>query len=382
MPLLADLTNVFSYILPFLFVLGVVVFVHELGHFLAARWCGITVETFSIGFGPEIAGFVDRKGTRWRIAIIPLGGYVKFKGDENAASMPASAEEIEAMPAEARKGNFHAAPLRQRAFIVSAGPLANFILAFAVFTIWFMAVGKVIVEPRIDTVLAGSPAERAGIRPGDKVLQVGGSPIQSFDELQRIVMLSAEQELFLLIDRNGVSMPVRVTPELRETTDQLGNKVKIGLLGISRSTSPADIRHERHGFLSALSLGISETYFWMKQPIIFVRELIAGRADANQLGGPIGIAQLSGQVASSGFGELIRLTAIISVSIGLLNLFPIPILDGGHLLYYGIEAILGRPLSQTAQEIGFKIGLAFLLMLMVLATWNDLSRLSSAFLKG
>ncbi len=382
MPLLADLTNIFSYILPFLFVLGVVVFVHELGHFLAARWCGITVETFSIGFGPEIAGFVDGQGTRWRIAVIPLGGYVKFKGDENAASMPASAEEVEALSPEARKGNFHAAPLGHRAFIVAAGPLANFILAFVVFTVWFMAVGKVIVEPRIDAVQAGSPAERAGLKPGDKVLQVGGTPIQSFDELQRIVMLSAEQELFLLVERNGINMPIRVRPELRETKDQLGNTVKIGLLGISRSTSPSDIRHERHGLIPALSLGISETYFWMKQPIIFVRELIAGRADAKQLGGPIGIAQLSGQVASSGFSELIRLTAIISVSIGLLNLFPIPILDGGHLLYYGIEAILGRPLSQTAQEIGFKVGLALLLMLMVLATWNDLSRLSKMFMSG
>lgn len=381
MPFLAEITSLLSYILPFLFVLGVVVFIHELGHFLAARWCGVEVETFSIGFGPEIAGFVDGRGTRWRIAAIPLGGYVKFKGDENAASMP-SQDDLQKLPDEAKRGNFHAAPLRHRAFIVAAGPLANFMLAFAVFTVWFMLIGKMIVEPRIDAVQAGSPAEKSGLRAGDRVLQIGGTPIQSFDELQRVVMLSAEQELLLLVDRNGVSLPVRVIPELRETKDQLGNTVKVGLLGISRSTSQADIRYERYGFFSAMGHSAGETYFWMKQPIIFIKELIAGRADANQLGGPIGIAQLSGKVASVGFSELIRLTAIISISIGLLNLFPIPILDGGHLLYYGIEAILGRPLSPGAQEIGFKIGLALLLMLMVLATWNDLSRLPNPFSRG
>ncbi|MDX2265707.1 MAG: RIP metalloprotease RseP [Hyphomicrobiales bacterium] len=371
--MLADLATPLTYVFAFLFVLGVVIFVHELGHFLAARWCGVEVETFSIGFGPQLAGFRDRQGTLWRLAALPLGGYVKFKGDENAASMP-DAEKLATLTPEGRRGNFHTAPLRHRAFIVFAGPLANFVMAFAVFSLFFMTVGRTIIDPRVSAVEAGSAAERAGLKPGDRVLQIGGSVIRSFDELQRVVMQSPNQELLLLVDRDGVSTALRATPELREVDDRQGGTVKIGVLGIVRSNAPDDIRRETYDPLTALSLGLNETWFQIQAPIIFIRNLIAGQGDANMLGGPIRIAEISGKVASAGFDKLIWLTAVISVSIGLLNLFPIPILDGGHLLYYGIEAILGRPLSQAAQEVGFRIGLVLLVMLMIFATKNDVSR--------
>jgi regulator of sigma E protease len=368
-----EISTPFGYILPFLFVLGVVVFVHELGHFLAARWCGVTVETFSIGFGPKIAGFYDRKGTFWQVAWLPLGGYVKFKGDENAASLP-QAGDVENLPAAERAGNFHAAPLGHRAFIIAAGPLANFLLAIVVFSAFFMIAGKPIAEPRIASVQEGSAADRAGLKPGDRVLQIGGSPISSFDELQKVVMLSAGQELLLLIDRAGVSQAIRVTPEVREMDDPLAGKTKRAVLGVTRSNAPEHMRVEHYDPITAIGMGLSETAFWIKQPFVFIRDLINRNADVEQLGGPIRIAELSGKVAAFGFDQLIRLIAILSVSIGLLNLFPIPVLDGGHLVYYGIEAILGRPLSRAAQEAGFKVGLLLLGMLMLLVTWNDVSR--------
>jgi regulator of sigma E protease len=353
-------------------VLGVVVFVHEMGHFLAARWCGVAVETFSIGFGPEIAGFHDGRGTRWRVAWIPLGGYVKFKGDENAASLP-SKEEIDGLTPEARRGNFHAAPLRHRVLIVSAGPLANFILAFLIFAVALMISGKLVADPRVQAVGANTPAERAGIQPGDRILQIGGTEIETFEDLHRIVIQSAGVELSILVERGGTATMVRATPELVERTGPQGQKFKVGILGI---TGPEG-RRVYYGPLTAMRMALSDLLFWMKQPFLLIRDLIAGRGGGDQISGIIGIGQLAGDVASIGFPELIRLTAIISVSIGLLNLFPIPILDGGHLMYYGIEAILGRPLSQRSQEFGFRIGLALILMLMVFATWNDLSRIAA-----
>jgi regulator of sigma E protease len=367
---LASLGNVFTWIMPVLLVLGVVVIIHELGHFLVARYYGVDVEVFSIGFGPEIFGFRDRKGTRWRVSWIPLGGYVRFKGDENAASMP-SAEELKALTAEERKGNFHALPVAPRAAVVAAGPLANFVLAFVIFVFWFMVMGKVIIEPRIETVTPGSPAEKAGLMPRDRILAIDGKLIQSFDDMQRIVMLSAGVELTLSVERDGQSLALKATPELRETKDAFGNTAKVALLGISRTTRSEDVTVERYGFLGAVEKSVAETYYIAKQPLVFFKELILGRASADQLGGPLRIAEYSHQVASMGWVELIRWTAIISISIGFLNLFPIPILDGGHLLFYGVEAIAGRPLNQRAQEIGFQIGFALILVLMIVATWND-----------
>jgi regulator of sigma E protease len=369
-----SLWSVLTWIVPFLVVLGVVVFVHEMGHFLVARYFGVAVEAFSIGFGPQLLGFTDRHGTVWRLAAVPLGGYVKFKGDENAASFP-SREELSRLSEEERRGNFHAKPVAQRAAVVAAGPIANFILAIFILTFWFMFVGKAILEPRVETIEPGSAAEAAGIKPGDLIVGIGGSRVQSFDEVQRVVMLSAGSELDVLVERDGRDIPLKATPRLKETTDRFGNSVKIGLLGIARPTRREDVVMHTYGPITAVNLSLVETWFWMKQPIAFIQRLATGQASSEELGGPIRIAQLSREVASVSVIELFRWIAIISINIGLLNLFPIPLLDGGHLLFYGIEAIRGRPLSARTLEIGFRIGFALVIMLMIFATRNDVIHL-------
>jgi regulator of sigma E protease len=362
-----------SWVLPFLFVLSVVVFVHEMGHFLVARYFGVTVETFSIGFGPEIGGFYDRRGTRWRLAWIPLGGYVKFKGDENAASVPASQGDVAHMSPAEREGNFHAKPVGQRAAVVAAGPMANFILSIFILTLWFMFMGKPILEPLVSEIQPGGAAAEAGFKTGDVIRDIDGSEIESFDEVQRIVMLNAQTELVISVERDGQLITLTATPQLKEMTDRFGNQVKIGLLGISSRNEDREIK--TFGPVGAFSESLSETYFWMQQPLIFIQKLVVGQASGEEVRGVVGIAQLSREVASIGFVELFRWIAIISINIGLLNLFPIPLLDGGHLLFYGIEAIRGRPLSERTMEIGFRIGFALVIMLMLFATRNDVIHL-------
>lgn len=363
-----------GYLLPFLFVLTIVVFVHELGHFLVARWCGIAVKTFSIGFGPEIFGFNDRHGTRWRLSWIPLGGYVKFIDDENVASASGS-KGLEQLSPEDRERSFRGKPLGQRSAVVAAGPIANFILAILIFTAIFALFGERITAAKVDVVNPGSAAERAGFLPGDRVIGIDGQTIESFSEMQRIVGTSPDQPLHFVVDRDGKTVEITATPERKEITDYFGNTIRLGLLGIQRNASPDDWTLKRHDPLTAFSMALKECYFVISRSLVYLYDVATGREAADQLGGPIRIAQISGQVATAGFVALLNLAAIISVSIGLLNLFPIPMLDGGHLLFYGIEAIRGRPLSESAQEIGFRIGLAFVLMLMIFATWNDLIHL-------
>jgi regulator of sigma E protease len=362
-----------GYLLPFLFVLTAVVFVHELGHFLVARWCGVAVKTFSIGFGPEIAGFTDRHGTRWRLSWIPLGGYVKFIDDENAAS--AGQKSLEQLSPEDRKRSFQGKSLGQRAAVVAAGPIANFIFAILIFTAIFALFGERITAAKVDIVNPGSAAERAGFLPGDRVISIDGQTIGSFSEMQRIVGTSPDQPLHFVVDRGGETVEITATPERKEITDNFGNTIRLGLLGIQRSASPDDWTLKRHDPLTAFGMALKECYFVISRSLGYLYDVVTGREAADQLGGPIRIAQVSGQVATAGFVALLNLAAIISVSIGLLNLFPIPMLDGGHLLFYSIEAIRGRPLSESTQEIGFRIGLAFVLMLMIFATWNDLIHL-------
>ena len=362
-----------GYLLPFLFVLTVVVFVHELGHFLVARWCGVAVKTFSIGFGPEIAGFTDRHGTRWRLSWIPLGGYVKFIDDENAAS--AGQKSLEQLSPEDRKRSFQGKSLGQRAAVVAAGPIANFIFAILIFTAIFALFGERITAAKVDIVNPGSAAERAGFLPGDRVISIDGQTIGSFSEMQRIVGTSPDQPLHFVVDRGGKTVEITATPERKEITDHFGNTIRLGLLGIQRSASPDDWTLKRHDPVTAFGMAVKECYFVISRSLGYLYDVVTGREAADQLGGPIRIAQVSGQVATAGFVALLNLAAIISVSIGLLNLFPIPMLDGGHLLFYSIEAIRGRPLSESTQEIGFRIGLAFVLMLMLFATWNDLIHL-------
>lgn len=366
--------SMLSYLIPFLFVLTIVVFFHELGHFWVARRCGVKVEAFSVGFGPEIAGFNDRHGTRWKLSAIPLGGYVRFFGDDSVASTP-DAKAIGAMNSKDKKVSFFHQPVGKRSAIVAAGPIANFILAILIFSSVYFFYGRQVTAPRVDAIQAGSAAETAGFQPGDLVLSIDGKAIDNFGDMQRIVGASPGVPLKVVVDRKGTEVNLTAIPQLREITDNFGNKHRLGMLGISRSNSGGEVVNEKVGFFKAIELGAAETWFVIERTLSYIGGMITGRESTDQLGGPIRIAQVSGQVASVGFSALLHLTAVLSVSIGLLNLFPVPLLDGGHLMFYAIEAIRGRPLSEKAQEVGFRIGLALVLMLMIFATWNDILHL-------
>src|SRR5499427_3838729 len=360
--------NYTNWIVPFLFALTIIVFFHELGHFLVARLCGIKVLVFSIGFGPELVGFYDRRGTRWKISAIPLGGYVKFFGDENEASVP-SAATLAAMTEEERKQSFPGQPVSARAAVVAAGPITNFILAIVLFAGVFMSYGKTTAIPRIAAVEPNSPAAAAGFKVGDIIVSIDGTKIDNFGDVQRIVNFSPGVTLTIEVDRSGSLFTLKATP---------AEKDKRGMLGITRSNEPGDVRTEAVAPLEALQLGADRTWLVVTSTMAYLRDVVVGRQSADQIGGPIKIAQISVEVAKLGFGPLLELTALLSVSIGLLNLFPIPLLDGGHLLFYAIEAVRGRPLSERAQEVGFRIGLAIVVMLMIFATFNDIVHLTTS----
>jgi regulator of sigma E protease len=374
--------SVFTAVISFLLILTVVVFVHELGHFLVGRWCGVGVTAFSIGFGPELFGWTDRHGTRWKISAIPLGGYVKFAGDVNGASVP-DAEALAHMTAAERAVSFHHKSVGKRAAIVAAGPIANFLLAIVVFAGLTYINGRLVLAPRVDVVQPGSAAERAGFQGGDLILSIAGRTVSSFADMQRIIGASAGDTLDIVVERNGQEIGLQAVPDVKETETPFG-KQRIGLLGLQGSRNPDDIRHVTYGPLQSLAIGVYETWYVIERTFGYLGKLIVGRESADQLSGPIGIAIVSGQVASiGGLGGVISLIAVLSVSIGLINLFPIPLLDGGHLMFYGIEAVRGRPLSDRAQEIGFRIGLAIVVMLMLFATWNDIiNRIPSLMPRG
>ena len=366
--------GVFYYVVPFLIVLTIVVFFHELGHFLVARWNGVKVEAFSIGFGPELWGFNDRKGTRWRLSAIPLGGYVKFFGDVNEASAP-DMEMAESMSEEEKAVSFIHKPVAQRAAVVAAGPIANFILAIVIFAGSFMLLGRVVTDPVLTSIQAGSAAEEAGFQAGDLVRSIDGTPIESFTDIPRLIASNPDRQLVFVIERQGAEMSIPITPRLEERTDRFGNKHKIGFVGMVNNPKESNLRIVRSGPVEAVVEASKETWFIVSQTFGYLRDIVTGRQSADQLGGPIRIAKVSGDVATLGPAALINLAAWLSVSIGLLNLFPIPLLDGGHLVFYAIEAIRGRPLSERSQEIGFRIGFTIVLMLMVFATWNDVTQL-------
>jgi regulator of sigma E protease len=370
-----------GYVIPFLLVLTIVVFFHELGHFLIARACGIKVVVFSIGFGPELLGFDDRHGTRWKISAIPLGGYVKFFGDENAASVPDAAS-VNRMSAEERKVSFFHQPVASRAAVVVAGPLANFILAIVIFAGIFAVYGKESTAARVASVQPGSAAETAGFQPGDLVVSIDGRAIESFGELQRVVVTSPGRPLEIVVERKGTHKTLKATPVLSEVKDNFGNVHRQGMLGITRApVGQGEAAVKPVDAFTALKLGVYETWFVIDNTMSYLGRVIIGRESADQLGGPGRIAQIAGQVWQGGLSNggigggliaIIQLAAVLSVSIGLLNLFPIPLLDGGHLLFYAVEAVRGRPLSERAQEVGFRIGLAVVVMLMIFATYNDI----------
>lgn len=359
----------FYWVIPFLFILTIVVFFHELGHFLIARWCGVRVLVFSVGFGRELVGFTDRHGTRWKLAAIPLGGYVKFFGDENAASVPDQSA-IAGMDEAERRVSFPHKSVGQRAAIVAAGPIANFLLAIVLFAAVFALHGKPTAPALVDAVQPASAAEAAGFRDGDLVLSIDGRRIETFTDMQRVVMDSAGRTLTVVVDRGGSQVTLTAVPKLVETKNALGFKHRQGVLGLRGKPGPL----ETVGLGAAVRLGVEESWFIIERTVSYIRGVFVGRESLDQLGGPIMIAQASRQVATAGFFPLLHFAGLISISIGFLNLFPIPLLDGGHLLFYGIEAVRGRPLSERAQEYGFRIGLAIVLMLMIFTTFQDLLR--------
>ncbi|CDX49406.1 putative enzyme [Mesorhizobium plurifarium] len=359
-------------LVPFLFVLTVVVFVHEMGHYLIGRWCGIGVKAFSIGFGPELLGFNDRHGTRWKLCAIPLGGYVKFVGDMNATSSQPSTEELESLTDAEREVAFHTQPIWKRAATVVAGPLFNFLLTIAVFAVLFSLYGRPILEPTVAEVTAGSPAQKAGIQPGDRFVKVDGSKVETFADVQRLVSGRAGDAITFTMLRDGKEIDVTATPEPMEQQDALGNKVKVAVIGVVNNAELGQPRLISYTPAGALAAAVEETGHVIERTGQFLQRFALGREDKCQLGGPIKIAKMSGQAAKLGFEWLVQLVAFLSVGIGFLNLLPIPPLDGGHLLFYGVEAVIRRPVSERMMEMAYRTGLFLVLGFMGFVFWNDL----------
>jgi regulator of sigma E protease len=361
-------------IVPFLVVLTLVVFVHEMGHYLVGRWCGIRILTFSVGFGPELAGYTDRHGTRWRLSAIPLGGYVKFFGDDNAASAT-DFTGMNAMSEEDRARSFPGANVWKRMATVAAGPVANFILAIGIFAVMFSLYGKPVSDPVISEVQPGSAAEEAGLMPGDVISAIDGVPVVTFEDVRRYVTPRPEVPIVLTLDRDGRVIDVPIVPRRTEIEDQFGNRMEVGLIGVVTDQATGNFRREDLNPVEALAAGVGDSWYIIARTVGYIGNILSGRERADQLSGPIGVARVSGQVATLGIGSLWQLAAVLSVSIGFLNLLPIPVLDGGHLLFYVIEILRGRPVGERAQEIAFRIGISLVLALMLFATWNDVTRI-------
>jgi regulator of sigma E protease len=372
---LGGLWNLAFYAMAFLLVLTPVVFIHELGHFLVARWCGVKVKEFSIGFGREIWGFNDRHGTRWRFAWLPLGGFVKFLDDESATSMP-SREALDRLAPSERAGAFQAKPPWARAAIVAAGPIANFLLAIVIYSLTFGLVGEQLTEPRVEALVPNSPAQAAGFKPGDLIVSIDGENIESFTDILRIVSASANRQLTFEVNRDGTAVTLKATPEFKETTDRLGNKIPRGIVGIIPRTSPDAVEYKRYGPVEAVQRAVKRTYTIIAGSLSGLYDMVMRRVPADQMRGVLGIAEISGQVATLGLAALIEWMAFISVAIGFINLFPIPVLDGGHLVFYAIEGVRRQPLSDRAQEIALRIGLGLVVLLFIFVTFNDIRRLA------
>lgn len=356
----------------FVVVLTVVVFIHELGHYLVARWNGVDCEAFSIGFGPELFGFNDKNNMRWKVCAIPLGGYVKFVGDANSASMPDFEGDEEVQLTEKEKtGRFEYKRVSQKAAVVAAGPIANFILAVIIFTGSFYFVGRYVSDPVVSEVMENSAAQEAGFLKGDVVVRINGDEISSFSDIPRLVGPNHGREMVFTLLRDGKELDLVAVPKLTERTDQFGNKLETGLIGISSNPEDSNVRKKEYGLFEAIGAGTYETYFVIKRTLQFIGGIFTGRESAKQISGPIGIADTVNDFWSQGTQNVIILTAILSVSIGLLNLFPIPVLDGGHLVFYAYEAIAGKPANAIFQEMSFRVGFFLLIGLMIFATNND-----------
>lgn len=465
---MAGLSSGLSTLFGFLLILTVIVFIHEMGHFLVARWCGVTVKTFSIGFGRELWGRTDRYGTHWRIAAIPLGGYVKFIDDANAASA-GSADALKDMSQAERTGAFQLKPIWQRAAVVAAGPLANFLLAIVVYSALNTTYGVRLPPPVIDGVVVGKPAAVAGIKQGDRVLSIGGTDVETFDDITNFVSLNGGRELDMVIDRNGAKLLISLIPDVVNIENDLDLPMKIGDIGVRRhqaarvgaispgmpaegaglklgdlivavdgqavngfeslgekigvsagkevrlsierdrapieiavtpvprpapdgpgktkdvgriGIAPEPLQPQDVGLVKSVQLGTVETWSNITQTLKGLGEIFAGRQSADQIGGPILMAEVTGKAMDSGVEYVLRLLAYFSVSIGLLNLFPIPVLDGGHLVFYAIEAVRRRPLPPAVQDMAFRVGFAVLLTLIVFANYNDIARKAKGLFPG
>lgn len=385
------------FLIAFLCVISTLVVFHELGHYWAGRWCGVKAEVFSLGFGPTLAKWRDRRGTEWRIAALPMGGYVKFLGDADASSAP-SREELAKLRrkletergAGATAGVFHFQPVWRRAIIVAAGPIANFILAIVIFTFLFSIFGSAVQPPVVGAVMEDTPAAEAGFEPGDRILSIGGRPVDSFEDISAVVMLSAGETLRVTVDRDGERRVLEARPARTDREDPIGGRMTVGYLGL-QSTSERIV--QRYGPLQAVAMGAEQTWTVIATNGRYVGRILTGKESGDMLGGPVRIITYSGKLAMDPFAgdadfwlelrgavfNLISLAGVLSVGLGLINLLPIPVLDGGHLLYYGFEAASGRPLSERAQAFGFKAGLVLVAGLMLFATWNDVNYLRGFF---
>jgi regulator of sigma E protease len=380
------LTGIWDFVIPFLIILTVLVFVHEMGHYLIAKRCGVRIEVFSIGFGPELFGWTDRSGTRWKFSLIPLGGYVKMFGDADATSRPTPGVQEPApgegtgdwaegttrpLTPEEKAVSFHHKRLGQRSWVVAGGPLANFLFALVVLTGFFTFYGQPTTPPVVGEVLADSAADVAGIEAGDRFVRINGTRIERFEEIQRLVQLNLDAPLEVELARGSESLALTVRPVIIEATDNLGRPFQMARLGVAASGT----EYIRFGPLESAWRAVEETVSLTEATLKAVSQIILGTRSADELGGPIRIAELSGQVAEAGFVSVVWFMAVLSINLGLINIFPIPMLDGGHLLFYAIEAVRGRPLGERAQEYGFRIGLAMVVSLILFVTWNDLVRL-------
>ena len=364
-----------SFIIPFMVLILVVVFIHEYGHYYFARRYGVGVTDFSIGFGKELFGWNDKSGTRWKICWIPLGGYVKFFGDRNVFSQADQEELLKKYNKEDQDKLFVTKPLYQRALIVAGGPVANFILAIFIFLFIYMFVGKDFTPAIIDEVQKDSPAEIAGMKKNDIIVEIDNIKVESILDVSKLIAMSTSEFIDFKVSRYEKEILLKVKPNLVESEDNLGNKINKRMIGIMLSPYNNEIKHIKLGPVKALVHSLNEVYFVTTSSLKYLGSMLTGAGDSSQLGGPIRIAKISGQVAEFGIIPFISMMAYISISLGLINLFPIPLLDGGHLMFYAFEKILGRPLSQKTQEGFFRIGMFLLLSLMIFATINDLKDL-------
>src|SRR6185437_12489390 len=362
------------YIIPFIVVMNGIVFFHELGHYLVGRWCGVKIEAFSLGFGPELLAYVDSHGTRWRLALFPLGGYVKFLGDANAASGQDEAALAAVQPVD-RGRTLAAQSVYKRAAIVAAGPAANFILAMVLFTGVFLAYGQSIHNARVGYVEPGSPAAAAGFAPGDLITAIDGRKISSFQDLMQAVVLNTGIEMSFKVDREGKALTLQAAPKLMMVNQGPLGKRRVGHLGLGSTSNPADVNYVRCDVAQCVAWAGAQVGFITHATLSYIGGLFAGRESVDQMSGMVGMTQITGAVAKVGVAELFGLAALFSVSVGLMNLFPIPLLDGGHLLFCLIEAVRGRPVSERVQQVGMRVGIALVGSLMVFTTAHDILRL-------